>query len=601
MKPYDCSAHLSTTLNEFKNLSAFKRECVVEGELYDMINLEGTISVVYKGFTYHIPLRVMLMEDYPLSAPIIYVKPTANMILDKNVPYVNGRGKISTPYLDNWDREQHPDLFKILHDLCIRFAQNPPVWTKRTDNMVKVYESRNRRLGDVRLKESRQERQAVAPVDTRQGQTGYPSYRPSSSEPSQDMSTSLATSQENRPPLGSPTSVPESQHPSALGTSSVLPKTVSKNTLESSASESKSVAYDSQSSSGSSSATPSPSQLPSGEGFIPFDPAQAVSSPGSFVPAFNYTNNNDNFNDTAMERKQPSTSSEGHLLRSRSVPVNLSRQKSCHVLSTYKRRNIIGSGGFAKVFLYENENTGEKVACKIVNLGDNDDHVQKCAEALKKEIRILRTLKHEFVISYLSTEEHENDLAMIMEYFPKGSLYSELQRRPEGHFDEPNARLFTWQIIQGVKYLHENGVIHKDIKARNILIDDSNIIKIADFGISKKMDALVTATTTCKDNFASIYWQSPEYLRGEKCGRKTDVWSIGCTVVEMLVGQPPLLCDGDITKEAAGMRILRGEVYPPDSCSEIAKEFLEYCFRPQETRPKASELMGKTEFPSPSV
>lgn len=144
-----------------------------------------------------------------------------------------------------------------------------------------------------------------------------------------------------------------------LGTSSVLPKSVPKNPLNDLAQSSaqyRSVAYESQSSSGSSTATPSPSpspsQPPSGEGFIPFDPAQAVSTPGSFVPAFNYDNSSNDSGTRAMQpvhRQPASTTAEGILSRSQSVPSDLSRQKSGNVLATYKRVKIIGSGGFAKV------------------------------------------------------------------------------------------------------------------------------------------------------------------------------------------------------------------------------------------------------------
>ncbi|KAK3731542.1 hypothetical protein QZH41_011145, partial [Actinostola sp. cb2023] len=176
-----------------------------------------------------------------------------------------------------------------------------------------------------------------------------------------------------------------------------------------------------------------------------------------------------------------------------------------------------------QVYLYENTTTKHQVACKIVDLGINDSNVQKYAQALKHEILLLGSLNHDFIVTYISLEEHDNRLAMVMDYFPKGSMYSVLLTCPNEHFDEPTTRRYTWQILQGLIYLHENGVIHKDIKARNILVDQQNVIKIADFGISKKIEDLVTKTTGSTEQFGSIYWQSPEFLGYRKHGRKTDV------------------------------------------------------------------------------
>ena len=171
------------------------------------------------------------------------------------------------------------------------------------------------------LKDQRQQNQASTPVEARQRPSVYTPQGPSTSDPSQGI----------------------------LPKSAAAVKSSADGSPESSTCY-RSFAYESQSSSSSSSATPSPSpsQMPSSGGFVPFDNGQGVSTPGSFVPAFPGNCSN---NDNALElRQQPaSTSAEGNIIRSLSVPLDLSQQRSHSVLATYKCVKMIGSGGFAKV------------------------------------------------------------------------------------------------------------------------------------------------------------------------------------------------------------------------------------------------------------
>ncbi|XP_068688924.1 uncharacterized protein [Montipora foliosa] len=207
----------------------------------------------------------------------------------------------------------------------------------------------------------------------------------------------------------------------------------------------------------------------------------------------------------------------------------------------YDPVKFLGSGGFAKVYLIRKRSTGETMACKMCDLGVNHVETQK------------------------------------------GSMEDLL--RHKGPLPETLVKKFTIQTLTAVDFLHnKEGVIHRDIKGGNLLLDKPQVnIKLADFGISKQMDKLKTATggLVSKDFVASFYWTSPELLSGEPFGRKTDIWSVGCTVIEMLTAKPPLL---DLKHEHLDVRarmfkIINLQVEPPDTCSSLAYGFLKRCLR----------------------
>lgn len=173
--------------------------------------------------------------------------------------------------------------------------------------------------------------------------------------------------------------------------------------------------------------------------------------------------------------------------------------------------------------------------------------------------------------------------------------------RHKGPLPEALVKKFTRQTLIAVDFLHNNGFIHRDIKGGNLLLDKPQLnIKLADFGISKQMDKLKTATggLVTKNVVASFYWTSPELLSGKPFGRKTDIWSVGCTVIEMLTAKPPLL---DVKHEhldvsARMFKILNLEVEPPETCSSLAYGFLKRCLSEKDLRPTAAELLQTDEF-----
>jgi serine/threonine protein kinase len=147
--------------------------------------------------------------------------------------------------------------------------------------------------------------------------------------------------------------------------------------------------------------------------------------------------------------------------------------------------------------------------------------ITKEFEALEKEIRMLSAFEHERIVKYYGSEKKEQSFSIFMEYMPGGSLWDDLKR--QGPFHEPLVRKYTGQILEGLQYLHSNSIIHRDIKGQNILLSSSHDVKLADFGTAKSIEGIQTVTGLTAQ-VGTCNWMSPEMIRGEKYGRKTDIW-----------------------------------------------------------------------------
>ncbi|XP_067019182.1 uncharacterized protein [Acropora muricata] len=256
----------------------------------------------------------------------------------------------------------------------------------------------------------------------------------------------------------------------------------------------------------------------------------------------------------------------------------------------------LGTGGFAEVYLVKERKTDKKIACKMFDLRENHKDIQKKTKMVRDEVRNLSAVKHEFIVEFYRAEECRNTFLIFMEYMEGGAMDKLL--REKGRIEEPMVQKFTKQLLVAVAFLHNNGIIHKDIKGANILLDKhQENIKLADFGICTKMNTLKTATggLVTKNNIASFHWTSPELLTNKPFGRNTDIWSVGCTVIEMLTTMPPLL-DEELDYNQKTYKIANLEVEPPNNCSSLAFGFLVRCLSSREKRPEASELLETDDF-----
>jgi len=204
---------------------------------------------------------------------------------------------------------------------------------------------------------------------------------------------------------------------------------------------------------------------------------------------------------------------------------------------------LIGKGTFGRVYLGMNITTGEPIAVKQVEInakatGQEKDKMKEMVSSLNLEIETMKDLDHPNIVSYLGSERKEFSISIFLEYIPGGSIGSCL--RKHGHFQEPVVSSLTRQTLDGLSYLHSEGILHRDLKADNILLDLDGTCKISDFGISKKTDNIYGNDIT-NNMQGSVFWMAPEVIRSQGMGysAKVDIWSLGCVVLEMFAGKRP--------------------------------------------------------------
>lgn len=267
--------------------------------------------------------------------------------------------------------------------------------------------------------------------------------------------------------------------------------------------------------------------------------------------------------------------------------------------SKWMKGALIGQGSFGSVYLALHAVTGELLAVKQVETpspganSQSDARKKSMIDALKREISLLRELRHPNIVQYLGCGSSAEYLNIFLEYVPGGSVQTMLNSY--GALPEPLVRSFVRQILNGLSYLHNRDIIHRDIKGANILVDNKGGIKISDFGISKKLEAtnILNGANNNKHRPSlqgSVFWMAPEVVKQTSYTRKADIWSLGCLVVEMMTGTHPF---PDCTQLQAIFRIGGSKAAPtvPEHASEEAKLFLAQTFEiDHNKRPSADEL-----------
>lgn len=205
------------------------------------------------------------------------------------------------------------------------------------------------------------------------------------------------------------------------------------------------------------------------------------------------------------------------------------------------RGQLIGKGTYGRVYLGMNATTGEFLAVKQVEVNQthyDKDRVKDMVAALDQEIDTMQHLEHRNIVQYLGCERKEFSISIYLEYISGGSVGSCL--RKHGKFEESVVRSLTRQTLEGLAYLHAEGILHRDLKADNILLDVDGTCRISDFGISKKTDNIYGNDVT-NSMQGSVFWMAPEVIRsqGQGYSAKVDIWSLGCVVLEMFAGRRP--------------------------------------------------------------
>ncbi|NWY52611.1 M3K19 kinase, partial [Chionis minor] len=259
----------------------------------------------------------------------------------------------------------------------------------------------------------------------------------------------------------------------------------------------------------------------------------------------------------------------------------------------WTRGEVLGKGAYGTVYCGLTSQ-GQLIAVKQVVLDTSDQlTTEKEYQKFHEEVDLLKTLKHVNIVTYLGTCLEDNILSIFMEFVPGGSISSIINRF--GPLPEIVLCKYTKQILQGVAYLHDNCVVHRDIKGNNVMLMPNGVVKLIDFGCARRL-AWVSLSGTQSEMLKSVhgtpYWMAPEVINESGYGRKSDIWSVGCTVFEMATGKPPL---ASMDRVAAMFYIgaHRGLMPSlPDRFSGTAVDFVHACLtRDQHERPSALQLL----------
>lgn len=236
------------------------------------------------------------------------------------------------------------------------------------------------------------------------------------------------------------------------------------------------------------------------------------------------------------------------------------------VASRYEVIDHIGSGGMGDVYKAKDTKLKRTVALKFLSKDLTRD--QEAKKRFIYEAQAASALEHQNICSIYEVDETDDGQMYISMSYCKGeSLKDKIDKGPLSIKDSIN---IVCQISEGLRIAHESGIVHRDIKPANIIVSDNNDVKIVDFGLAKLSGS---KNLTKEGNIVgTVSYMSPEQTRGEKIDNRTDIWSLGVVLYEMITGQPPFKGEYD---QAIVYSILNEDQKPPSAVKENIPSWLE--------------------------
>eukprot|EP01060_Flectonema_neradi_P035126 TRINITY_DN636_c0_g1_i6.p1 TRINITY_DN636_c0_g1~~TRINITY_DN636_c0_g1_i6.p1 ORF type:complete len:1161 (+),score=207.94 TRINITY_DN636_c0_g1_i6:56-3538(+) len=254
----------------------------------------------------------------------------------------------------------------------------------------------------------------------------------------------------------------------------------------------------------------------------------------------------------------------------------------------------LGKGAYGSVWAGMGEDGG-LVALKTIPVPTCADSakLQSKLASLLGELRMLSNLRNDCIVAYIGSGLCEGYIIMAMEYLPGGSLYSLL--REFGPLPIPSATRYLKDILRGLKFLHKQGIVHRDMKPHNVLLLVDGQCKLADFGASCDLSALQNATGPI---VGTPVYMSPEAAKGCTVAA-SDIWATGITLIQILTGKLPYNLPTPFQTRAFLKSLSMEEVFPmiPNNMPEVARDFASKCFtRIPENRCSAEDLLLHSMF-----
>lgn len=206
-------------------------------------------------------------------------------------------------------------------------------------------------------------------------------------------------------------------------------------------------------------------------------------------------------------------------------------------------------------------------------------------------MELYQHLDHPNIIKFFGSEVIQDILFIYLEYIPGGSLKYLLNKY--GPFNSKIIKIYVRQILEGLHYLHSKGIVHRDIKSANILVDLKGNIKLSDFGVSGQISIKKSQGESgfLESLKGTLLWMAPEVICQTKYGKKADIWSLGCTILEMATGLPPW---GKLENHMEAILKIGKSNENPEIPSDLPQDLIDFlikCFiRNPKERPSAEEL-----------
>ncbi|KAL0239895.1 hypothetical protein GEMRC1_010003 [Eukaryota sp. GEM-RC1] len=211
------------------------------------------------------------------------------------------------------------------------------------------------------------------------------------------------------------------------------------------------------------------------------------------------------------------------------------------MLSSYEVLNVIGEGSYGVVLRCLDKESNSVVAIKRFKNTEDDEAIERISI---RECRMLRMLQHENVVKLLKAFKHKGRLHMVFNY----ADYNMLEVLESHHNGLPinKIRWYLYQLIRALSFIHQQGVLHRDIKLENLLVTKDDLLYLCDFGFARKASHSDLINETLTEYVATRWYRSPSLLLGLPYNNAVDMWATGCVLAELATGRPLFAGDSDV-------------------------------------------------------